>query len=336
MKEKSINLVVYKNDLQLKFSDKADNSHKDELVLLENQINKEIGNTTKSSYPTTVMKKYGLRKAITSFSDKSRKRLLFVMRNSLCSWTHNLTLTYPKAYPLNGRTCKRHLNTLLTHLRKDYPKIKYVWFLEFQKRGAPHFHIMLTCGIPQEKYASPLWARITKSGDFKHLKAGTQVKKFSSDKDLLAFIANYAGKKEQKDVPENFTDIGRFWGSSHKLVEGIVSLENVSSETINAIRVEYNKQRRFNIPKQFHFRYIWDGVKWISKVLSRIKNYVKKKIEDSLLSKLKRLKNEWHLINKPLYDTKRLTLFKNFKEERFQKIRYFLQNLDLVKKSVEN
>ena len=78
----------------------------------------------------------GTRKAIKDFTRVSRdRRLKFTLRNALCDWLSFCTLTYPADYPQDGRVCKRHFNLLLTHLGKDYPGIKYVWFMEFQDKN---------------------------------------------------------------------------------------------------------------------------------------------------------------------------------------------------------
>jgi hypothetical protein len=53
-----------------------------------------------------------------------------------------LTLTYPADYP-NPRIAKRHLDTYMKRLRRKFPKLAGVWRLEFQRRGAPHFHVLL-------------------------------------------------------------------------------------------------------------------------------------------------------------------------------------------------
>jgi hypothetical protein len=87
----------------------------------------------------------GNRKAIKHFT---RAGLKFTLRNALCDWLSFSTLTYPNSFPSDGRVCKKHLNLLLTHLRADDPGIKYVWFMEFQARGAPHFHLFTTCALP--------------------------------------------------------------------------------------------------------------------------------------------------------------------------------------------
>jgi hypothetical protein len=84
------------------------------------------------------------RAPIEQLTGRSRSRMEFTLRNAFCKWEAMLTLTYPKDFPTNGPQIKKDLNCFLTHVRKEYPAIKYFWWLEFQKRGAPHYHIYMT------------------------------------------------------------------------------------------------------------------------------------------------------------------------------------------------
>lgn len=144
----------------------------------------------------------GVRKAIKEFTRVSRNQLKFTLRNAVCDWLEFTTLTYPGEYPLDGRECKRHLNLFLTHLRSDYKGLKYVWFMEFQERGAPHFHIFTTCALPGKTYVSPLWFHIVNSGDKRHLEAGTQVKGLATSEEAIRYATSYANKANQKEVPK--------------------------------------------------------------------------------------------------------------------------------------
>ena len=97
--------------------------------------------------------KRGNRGLVSEFSEKSKGRLR--------SLTHDLqalgveadlmlTLTYPgdwKSCVPCGRTAKRHLQAMKSRLGRYFRKLGYewsaLWFLEFQKRGAPHFHLII-------------------------------------------------------------------------------------------------------------------------------------------------------------------------------------------------
>jgi len=183
---------------------------------------------TGRSFERRALGAYSVRQSRVSRKTVSRDNLKFTLRNAVCDWLSFTTLTYPGEYPLDGRECKRHFHLFLTHLRQDYVGIKIVWFLEFQERGAPHFHIFTTCAIPGKTYVSPLWYHIVNSGDKRHLEAGTQVRALSTSAEAIKYATSYANKANQKEVPETFTGVGRFWGSSRSLTESIVELEDIS------------------------------------------------------------------------------------------------------------
>lgn len=130
-------------------------------------------------------------------------------------WKAFITLTYPAEYPCNGRETKGHLNAFLQFLRRK--GIKCVWVLEFQSRGAPHYHVIVSEFIPKEEIAER-WYKIVGSGDEKHLIAGTGVNSIRSKVQLHGYLSNYIKKLDQKTPPIEFEDVGRFWGSSRNLL----------------------------------------------------------------------------------------------------------------------
>lgn len=177
----------------------------------------------------------GTRERITKMSDKSLRRLMFVANRSTCEFGSMLTLTYPGLFPINGSTVKGDLNAILQKLRNW--GFKFLWFLEFQKRGAPHIHILV-----ETSYISPRmratfalsWTmRIAKSGWFS---LGTQDKDFNAELLKIVkvnlhpgawevirnengarnYVMKYAAKMSQKEVPKAYQDVGRFWGVSTK------------------------------------------------------------------------------------------------------------------------
>lgn len=90
------------------------------------------------------------------------------------------------------------------------------WFLEFQNRGAPHFHLFISEFIVDRdsiEWCAKTWFRIVGSDDDRHLRAGTRLEKLRNGrKGTVSYAAKYAAKAEQKVVPENMLNAGRFWG----------------------------------------------------------------------------------------------------------------------------
>ena len=88
----------------------------------------------------------GERGAITYLSQSARERLRFFVANSDTVSAGMVTLTYPSKYSLDGRALKREMDNFLRSCRRKWEgRFEYLWFLEFQRRGAPHVH-MLTAG----------------------------------------------------------------------------------------------------------------------------------------------------------------------------------------------
>lgn len=147
------------------------------------------------------------RSKIIKFSKRSAKRLRHTIRNSEDIWKVFITLTYPENYPCDGREVKAHLNAFLQWLRRQ--SIKYIWVLEFQERGAPHYHIIASDFIDKNELSNK-WYQIVGSGDERHLKAGTQIQLVKSKKHLYGYLSNYIKKLTQKIRLKDL----RMWGVS--------------------------------------------------------------------------------------------------------------------------
>lgn len=160
----------------------------------------------------------GTRGEISEFSRGSQSRLRQRLDNvprELLPWRSFLTLTYPSEYPRDGREVKRHLDMLGKRFMRLFPDFTGFWAMEFQKRGAPHFMILSNVFVHYSVLAR-LWYDIVGSGDEKHLEAGVQAVKAKGD--LRAyFLKRYFQKGDQKQVPPDFINPGRFWGSWGKV-----------------------------------------------------------------------------------------------------------------------
>lgn len=158
---------------------------------------------------------------IKKFTDGSRRRLLRVV-NSIDRSKFDpkrvimVTLTYPKSYP-SARASKKHLDTFLKRLERAYGRMAIIWKLEPQKRGAPHYHLLLFLTMPycEESlipWVSNSWYEVVDSGDEKHLRAGTRVEQIRDWGGVASYAAKYLGKSctsEGWDFP------GRFWGKRY-------------------------------------------------------------------------------------------------------------------------
>lgn len=126
-----------------------------------------------------------------------------------------ICLTYPATWPRDGRTVKRHLDTFGKRCRRI--SACFAWALEYQSRGAPHFHLLARFpdGWNEGKvrgWVALNWFEVVGSGDDKHLRAGTSAELVKNSECAGWYISHYLGKEYQKTIPEGVTLPGRMWG----------------------------------------------------------------------------------------------------------------------------
>ena len=172
----------------------------------------------------------GKRGEVKRLSKASRKRLMFVIANTEVTFVNMITLTYPKNYPTN-QVSKKHLNTFLTAIRRK-GVLDYLWVLEFQKRGAPHYHVW-TSGYLDYLWVAERWYSIVGSLDPRHLSAGTRVEKLR--KKGAFYALKYAAKGYQKECPDDVLWVGRLWGHSRSVKPSSKHTTYLTNEQIMSI-----------------------------------------------------------------------------------------------------
>jgi len=175
-------------------------------------------------------------------SKRSLDRLALLVRSTDVNFNSLMTLTYGANFPLSGRRAKKDLNHFLISAKRSFGRFEYVWVLEFQERGAVHFHIACTLPEPTQtdrEIFSFHWARISTPHNwdycavefvegrpkFKGLLATQHAvyerhlllehwEKVRKGDSLSHYFAKYSMKIRQKKVPKHYSDVGRFWGAS--------------------------------------------------------------------------------------------------------------------------
>jgi len=204
---------------------------------------------------------------IFEFSDKSRQHLDHVCSNSGHLIKSQFCLTYRNQNPEDGEAVKVHLDKWLKSMRRRFPDLGYLWVLEFQERGVPHFHVFLTVPVDRQmqKKIAKSWVRITKGDRVQywwHCRLSNWISwKMDSSKYLLK---NYCVKIAQKDVPANYRNVGRFWGNSRNLtpVPNLITPEMLAAITRNkpvpwepaSIRHYFDKVLRRYQEKQMNYQ----------------------------------------------------------------------------------
>lgn len=162
---------------------------------------------------------------VDEFSHESRKRLL---KKFACLQTfdlHNakfLTLTYHHGYQAGPLRAREDLSTFLQYLRDTHPGIRYIWRLELQKRGAPHFHLIVFFPYTQsledvnsfDQTVMHAWHRIADPTSGAHAKYGCKVENVSSRRKCFSYLSKYIAKEDQTSKSAYK---GRRWGHSRNM-----------------------------------------------------------------------------------------------------------------------
>lgn len=172
----------------------------------------------KKKYPDRDVKDYDYKRSrgiIKEFTWMAKRRCKIALRNSDPNANVLITLTYPGVYPTNGLVVKEHLYKFKKYLRKL--DIDYFWVLEFQKRGAPHFHFIVNKFVPMDE-VKKVWFDIVGSGDLKHLDQGVEVEFARNTIKAKMYMLKYLEKSYSKDVPDEYKKVGRFWGHNKRMI----------------------------------------------------------------------------------------------------------------------
>lgn len=172
-------------------------------------------NQVKVKIPQNKRSGGGARGEIIGFSAASRKRLIELI--NLWRNTEDMvfvTLTYHNEWSDDWRDWKRQLDTFIKRLKYHYPNARGIWRLEFQKRGAPHFHL-LVAGMPDLiqgiiKDVTEWWGELAhKTSEYKGIYA-TKVERIVNRKQAGYYVTKYVAKLEDNQQDEKPS--GRVWG----------------------------------------------------------------------------------------------------------------------------
>lgn len=168
----------------------------------------------------------GVRGKVTRFSSQSRKRMLELLASIRLPFLNAffMTLTYPSEYSRDPKVWKRDLDTFLKRLRRRCPGVRGIWRMEFQLRGAPHYHL-LVWGVDLHpllfrQWVKATWFVVVGSGDERHYRAGTQCDRVGSRRGATYYVSKYAAKASELPVdPETgeLLEVGRWWGKFGEL-----------------------------------------------------------------------------------------------------------------------
>lgn len=169
-----------------------------------------------------------VRGRVTGFSAGSRRRLMRLMAKMRSDVLPVfVTLTYPAEFPVDYRRWKNDLHKFYRRFARAYPEGAFIWRLEPQKRGAPHFHLLIY-GVEMSPefsaWVGDSWYRAVASGDPKHLQWGSNVQRVRSQRGVKFYVGKYIAKRQNEPDPTSsetssasfgdvdWSQVGRWWG----------------------------------------------------------------------------------------------------------------------------
>jgi hypothetical protein len=233
------------------------------------------------------------RDRVKEFSRQSQLRLTRLLLNNSNRFKWFFTVTYHDNV-VECNKAKGDLHQFLTRFRKACgSSVGYLWAMEFQSRGAVHYHIWFddftvrkfkewewlsyrksvgktftndTEGLEKYKFLTYLW--LLTSGqldDDKAVMAACTLLPIKTDHFVVNYAIKYAWKREQKIYDGEWS--GRYWGASRRVKNDKVYY----SENSKTVRVVQGWIKSAKGMKKY--RGLWIG--WDRELMERIKGLSK-------------------------------------------------------------
>lgn len=173
----------------------------------------------------------GIRGKVVGFSPASRLRMKKRLAKLNLEGTYDffVTLTYPEKYVTDMELSKRDLDVFRKAFAREFETfIGGIWRLEYQQRGAPHYHMLLISEKPVSRkkiidFIAKRWPDIVRTSYLKsggnaeeyqehyekHKKSGHNVQFMKSREMVTNYISKYISKVDETVLPEG---TGRMWG----------------------------------------------------------------------------------------------------------------------------
>jgi len=225
-------------------------------------------------YPIALKRKHAgvtgaLRSTIKEYSRSSRKRQMETFARLIIPEKNVfVTLTYGQKFP-PPIFAKKHLDTLGKRLMRAYPHAAIGWRMEMQRRGAPHFHLMiLGVNFVPIKKLRRTWLQII-GDEYADMSNGKprcpqiNIQQIASVRAIVNYVAKYMAKASNKfnthayltGLHPEHENPGRWWGW--------IGRENLRFDLLMTLRVPYNSRALWQF--RFEMGKIWIPVRFMDK-----------------------------------------------------------------------
>lgn len=223
---------------------------------------------------------------IRTFSQRSRTRLLKRYNRvnpDRAVKPYHIVLTYPKRFPTDSTDYKTDLDVFFKRLKTAFGELEFLWKLEFQKRGAPHYHIVLYLSKNYDIFYLRNWIgknwyevsqRFWETKLENHLRAGTSCDLVTDLKKASFYLSKYISKQEAFEAENQ----GRFWGCSRNWGDLILDEQHLTAEQLIQFRRLVKRFLKGNLrmcklvtkPINLiifgHWSFFVEALKWVKKV----------------------------------------------------------------------
>jgi hypothetical protein len=130
------------------------------------------------------------------------------------------SLTYHDSWPDDPSDWKADLDATLKRLESVYGPFPCIWRLEPQRRGAPHYHLLIFApdGLDADAIRDA-WHERVAPGDADHYRHGVDVRRVSSWREARGYLSKYMAKTE---TFASGLSVGRVWGVRRRALLGTV------------------------------------------------------------------------------------------------------------------
>lgn len=177
--------------------------------------------------PPKARKGGGKRAEIVGFSRESRKRLMQLFGSidaaAIAGRAVFITLTYGDEWSKDWQVWQRDFLAFVKRLERRYPAVSTIWRLEFQARGAPHWHLLCIGErfIPWE-WVVATWRGVALHADVNRGMQATDVSGVDHWGQAAYYVSKYIGKGTQAGLP---IAAGRVWGCRRQKLLPITLIE---------------------------------------------------------------------------------------------------------------
>jgi hypothetical protein len=143
-------------------------------------------------YPSDRKYSRAKRGFVTDFSPGSRRRMFDMFhRLEIKTKPIFITLTYGDDY-VDTKKAKNNLRAFFERIRRKYPSASGIWRMEFQERGAVHFHIIFF-NLPfwKKEKVQQTWCEII--GDATN-STFTRIERIKSHRGVMYYVSKYIAK----------------------------------------------------------------------------------------------------------------------------------------------